>query len=55
VTPAASDKQQLPVVVAAMTAGLRRTPTPVLADAGYWSEANVELLERKSERTIRLY
>jgi len=47
VTPAAPDVQQLPVVVAAMTAGLRRKPKQVLADAGYWSEANVHLLERQ--------
>jgi len=47
VTPAAPDVQQLPVVVAAMTAGLHRKPKQVLADAGYWSEANVELLERQ--------
>ncbi|HEX9352983.1 MAG TPA: IS1182 family transposase [Streptosporangiaceae bacterium] len=47
VTPAAPDVQQLPVVVEAMTTGLRRKPKQVLADAGYWSEANVHLLERK--------
>jgi transposase len=47
VTPAAPDVQQLPVVLAAITAGLHRKPTQVLADAGYWSEANVALLERK--------
>jgi len=47
VTPAAPDVQQLPVIIEAMTAGLRRTPKQVLADAGYWSEANVHLLERK--------
>ena len=47
VTPAAPDVQQLPVVVAAIPAGLRRKPKQVLADAGYWSEANVAWLERK--------
>jgi transposase len=47
VTAAAPDVQQLPVVVQAITAGLHRRPTQVLADAGYWSEANAQLLARK--------
>jgi hypothetical protein len=47
VTPAAPDVQPLPVVVEAIIAALRRNPKQVLADAGYWSEANVALLERK--------
>ena len=47
VTAAAPDVQQLPVVIAAIRAGLRRKPKQVLADAGYWSEANADLLQRK--------
>jgi len=47
VTPAAPDVQQLPVVVAAITAGLHRKPQQMLADAGYWSEANAHLLDSK--------
>lgn len=47
VTPAAADVQQLPVVVAGITANLHRKPERLLADAGYWSEANAELLKRK--------
>jgi transposase len=45
VTPAAPDVQQLVPAVGAMTQALRRKPGAVLADAGYWSEANVEVLE----------
>jgi transposase len=45
VTPAAPDVQQLLPVVTAITRGLRRKPRQVLADAGYWSEANVRALE----------
>jgi transposase len=45
VTAAAPDVQQLPAVVAAITARLHRKPKEVLADAGYWSEANAQLLE----------
>jgi transposase len=47
VTPAAPDVQQLVPVVTAITQGLRRRPAQVLADAGYWSERNVESLEAK--------
>jgi DDE family transposase/transposase-like protein DUF772 len=47
VTAAAPDVQQLPVVVTAITTSLHRKPQQVLADAGYWSEANAHLLERK--------
>jgi hypothetical protein len=47
VTAAAPDVQQLPGVVAAIAAGLHRKPKQVLADAGYWSEANAQLLEGK--------
>ena len=47
VTAAAPDVQQLPVVMQAITTSLRRKPTQVLADAGYWSEANAQWLERK--------
>ena len=45
VTPAPPDVQQLVPVVTAISRGLRRKPDSVLADAGYWSEANVEALE----------
>ena len=47
VTPAAPDVQQLVPVVTAITAGLGRQPQSVLADAGYWSESNVQALEAK--------
>jgi transposase len=45
VTPAAPDVQQLVPVVTAITREMRRKPRQVLADAGYWSEANVLALE----------
>jgi hypothetical protein len=47
VTAAAPDVQQLVPLVLAITNGLHRKPTPLLADAGYWSESNVPALERK--------
>ncbi len=47
VTPAAPDVQQLVPTVTALTRDLHRKPRAVLADAGYWSEANVEALEAK--------
>ena len=47
VTPAAPDVQQLVPAVTAITKDLRRPPAAVLADAGYWSEANVEALAAK--------
>jgi hypothetical protein len=45
VTPVAPDVQQLVPVVTAITREMRRKPRQVLADAGYWSEANVLALE----------
>ncbi len=47
VTPAAPDVQQLVPAVTMITQGLRRKPRAVLADAGYWSETNVQALEAK--------
>lgn len=47
VTPAAPDVQELVPAVTAITQGLGRKPREVLADAGYWSEANVNALEAK--------
>jgi len=47
VTAAPPDVQQLVPVVTAISVGLRRQPARVLADAGYWSEANIEALEAK--------
>ncbi len=47
VTSAPPDVQQLVPVVTAISKGLRRKPDSVLADAGYWSEANVAALEAK--------
>ena len=47
VTAAATDVTELPIVVAAITRGLRRKPRAVLADAGYFSEPNVERLEKQ--------
>jgi transposase len=45
VTAASPDVEQLQPVVAAIVSGLRRRPRVVLADAGYWSEANVVALQ----------
>jgi hypothetical protein len=47
VTPAAPDVQELVPAVTAITRALHRRPREVLADAGYWSAANVEALEAK--------
>jgi len=47
VTPAAQDVKELEPMVTAVITGLRRKPTRVLADAGYWSEANIVTLERR--------
>ena len=47
VTAAAPDVQQLVPAVSAITKELRRKPRSVLADAGYWSEANVAALDAK--------
>jgi len=47
VTAAAPDVQHLVPVVMAISQALHRKPTGVLADAGYWSEANVRGLEAK--------
>jgi transposase len=45
VTPAAGDAQQLVPAVSAISRLVRRKPRVVIADAGYWSEANVMALE----------
>ena len=45
VTAASPDVEQLQPVVAAVVSGLRRRPRVVLADAGYWSAANVVALQ----------
>jgi transposase len=47
VTAAAPDVQQLVPVVTAIPQTLHRKPAVVLADAGYWSEANVAALTAK--------
>jgi transposase len=47
VTAAAPDVQQLVPAVTAITQALHRKPALVLADAGYWSEANVLALAAK--------
>jgi transposase len=47
VTSAAPDVQELIPAVTAITRVLHRKPCGVLADAGYWSETNVEALEAK--------
>ncbi len=46
VTAAATDVQELPRLVQALLRG-RRRPRVVVADAGYWAEANVALLEAR--------
>jgi hypothetical protein len=48
VTPAASDANQLESAVTSIRRTLRRKPRAVLADAGYWSESNVQALEKKN-------
>jgi transposase len=45
VTAASPDAEQLQPVVQALIRGLHRRPRVVLADAGYWSEANVVALQ----------
>ena len=52
VTAATPDVQQLRPLVTAITAGLRRKPAQVLADAGYWSGANVDALVRQEHRAV---
>ncbi len=47
VTAASPDAEQLQPAVAAMVSGLHRRPQVVLADAGYWSEANVVALQQR--------
>jgi transposase len=53
VTAASPDAEQLQPAVRALIRGLHRRPRMVLADAGYWSEANVGALQdRKIEVLI---
>lgn len=47
VTPTSPDVNQLEPAIEAIESALDARPDAVLADAGYWSEANVELLESK--------
>lgn len=47
VTAASPDAEQLQPVVDAVVRGLRHRPAVVLADAGYWSEANVVALQQR--------
>jgi len=47
VTAASPDAEQLQPAVQALGRGLHRRPRVVLADAGYWSEANVITLQRR--------
>jgi transposase len=47
VTAASPDAQPLQPVVQALIRGLHRRPRVVLADAGYWSEANVVALQAR--------
>lgn len=47
VTAASPDAEQLQPVVTAVVRGLRQRPAAVLADAGYWSEANVVALQQR--------
>ena len=47
VTPASPDAEQLQPVVAAVVRNVRQRPAVVLADAGYWSEANVVALQQR--------
>ena len=47
VTAASPDAEQLQPAVQALIHGLHRRPRVVLADAGYWSEANVVALQEQ--------
>ncbi len=47
VTAASPDAEQLQPAVQALIRGLHRRPRVVLADAGYWSEANVVALQAR--------
>lgn len=47
VTAASPDAEQLQPAVAAVVSGLHRRPRVVVADAGYWSEANVVALQAR--------
>jgi transposase len=47
VTPCASDAQQMKLVEAAIRRVLKKKPKQLIADAGYWSEANVSHLEQQ--------
>lgn len=51
VTSAAPDVRQLVPAVEEIEKNLGEVPAIVLADAGYWSEANVEALEARGIRT----
>jgi transposase len=46
VTPSSPDVGQLVPLLTALHRGLHRKPKQVLADAGYWSEANVVYLQK---------
>ena len=48
VTPASGDVKQLEPAIDSIQRTLRRKPRALLADAGYWSESNVEALEKRS-------
>lgn len=48
VTNAAPDVHELMPAVIRISRDLRRKPKKVLADAGYWSEANVEALKKRA-------
>jgi len=52
VTTSALDKQQLVPMVEAVKATTRRKPGIVLADAGYLSETNLEVLRQKRQRCL---
>lgn len=47
VTPTAPDTNELAPAVERIKKSLGKTPKAVLADAGYWSEGNAELLRKK--------
>ena len=47
VTPAAPDVRELEPAVSSIQRAFRRKPRTILADAGYWSQSNVETLEKK--------
>lgn len=52
VTNQAADSQHLPVMVEKIKGNIGRYPKELSADAGYFSEANLKFLKRKTDAYI---